>query len=301
MSAIDSLFFTKHSWAGLLKGSEGMEKLNVIFFYELASHLSPLAAMTPTQTNRFDILIHANQLKPYLQNLFPSQMLLNVCKNAAEQLVSEIDSSVTWFTNATSDEKTKADSSIDQMFTQLVSQAKAFEVVLSAELNTLDTFIITQKGIYVTKDLIRQAEKILPESALIKLTPEVQIEVRESGKCLAFDVPTASGFHILRATEAVLYQYYLAVCKPRPKKKLDNWGAYIAALRPVQDPEVAKVVAILQQIKDSDRNLIMHPEVVLTPDEAFTLFETAKSVLMAMAKKLPKPKGQKEKKEVTQK
>jgi hypothetical protein len=47
------------------------------------------------------------------------------------------------------------------------------------------------------------------------------------------------------------------------------------------------VLAFLQQIKDQDRNLIMHPEVVLQPDEALTLFEVTKGAILMMAEKLP--------------
>jgi hypothetical protein len=58
----------------------------------------------------------------------------------------------------------------------------------------------------------------------------------------------------------------------------------------LSDPTVKETVAILQQIKDNDRNLIMHPERVLSSDDAFTLFEIAKGAIMAMAKKLPDTK-----------
>jgi hypothetical protein len=177
----------------------------------------------------------------------------------------------------------------------IAKKAKEFETVLTAELETLATYNATQKGIYSTADLIEQAENVLPVSVLEKISQDVVQEIRESGRCLAFDNPTASGFHIMRATELVIHEYYKAICSPTtPDTRLGNWGAYLAELRKFGDPdnkggdpEVKKVVAILQQIKDSDRNLIMHPEIVLTPDDAFTLFEVAKGAIMTMANKLP--------------
>ena len=48
-----------------------------------------------------------------------------------------------------------------------------------------------------------------------------------------------------------------------------------------------EVVGLLQQLKDRHRNLIMHPEVVLTDDEAFRDFELGKASIMAMADRLP--------------
>lgn len=42
--------------------------------------------------------------------------------------------------------------------------------------------------------------------------------------------------------------------------------------------------------KDHGRNLIIHPEISLTPDEALSLFEIAQGAIMAMAETLPIPK-----------
>ena len=75
--------------------------------------------------------------------------------------------------------------------------------------------------------------------------------------------------------------------QPKPKKRLGSWGAYITELYESTDPEVKKMVAILQQIKDLDRNLIAHPEGFLSEDDAFILFDAAKYAIMQMANKLP--------------
>lgn len=158
---------------------------------------------------------------------------------------------------------------------------------MSAELQTLATYNITQKGIYSTTDLVERAERILPEQVLGRIGRMAAGEVRESGKCLALDCATASAFHMMRATEEVMHRYYVSVCKPKPAKRLENWGAYIAALNKSSKPEVKEIVAMVQQIKDRHRNLIMHPEIVLTIDEAFTLFEIAQGAIIAMADNLP--------------
>jgi hypothetical protein len=80
------------------------------------------------------------------------------------------------------------------------------------------------------------------------------------------------------------------------KHRLDSWGAYISALRSVtEEPlvendvrlHVKKVEALVQQIKDQDRNLIMHPEIVLKSDDAMILFDTAKAAITKMAERLP--------------
>ena len=144
--------------------------------------------------------------------------------------------------------------------------------------------------------MINNAEIVFPKSVLKTLNIDIVREVREAGKCLAFDIPTASGFYMLRATEGILHEYYLVVCKPKKQDKLDNWGAYISALYKLSEDEstidetknhIKKVLALLQQVKDQDRNQIMHLEVVLNDDEAFVLFEITKTAIMTMAEKLP--------------
>jgi hypothetical protein len=45
-----------------------------------------------------------------------------------------------------------------------------------------------------------------------------------------------------------------------------------------------------QQIKDNERNLIMHPERVLSADDAFRLFEIAKTAIITMSTFLPEIK-----------
>ena len=191
--------------------------------------------------------------------------------------------STAWLDGRKPSEWEKEDLGADAIFQEIIKIANELEIVLSAELQTLATYNITQKGIYSTTDLIERAERILPEQVLGKIGQMAVGEVRESGKCLAFDCATASAFHMMRATEEVMYRYYVSVCKPKPVKRLKNWGAYIAQLSKSNKPEVKEIVAMLQQIKDRHRNLIMHPEIVLTIDEAFTLFEIAQGAIIAMA------------------
>jgi hypothetical protein len=110
---------------------------------------------------------------------------------------------------------------------------------------------------------------------------------------------------MMRALEAVLHQYYLSVCKPKSPKKLESWAAYLLALKkvaggglddedgdatgsdpPEGDPQVRRAITFLYQVKDT-RNDIMHPELVLSADEAFGLLDVAKAAIIVMADRLP--------------
>jgi hypothetical protein len=103
---------------------------------------------------------------------------------------------------------------------------KAFETVVAAELQTLDSYFISKKGIYSTADLIERAEEALPVAVRVSMSAQAVLDFKQTGKCLAFDLFTGAGFHSLRATDAVIRAYYgLFVGRP-PKLKTRNWGAY---------------------------------------------------------------------------
>jgi hypothetical protein len=264
-----------------------MEKIDLPFFYTLGAGLRPLSEVN-SRMDRTEILIRSFRAKDQLEPLLATWPGLTVCRRDGLALLEAIDKwEALWESlHLEEAEKPLAKGRFGRVAADLASKAKAFETVLSAELQTLAAYYVTQKGIYSTPDLIERADNTLPESSRDRIPAGAQEEIRQSGRCLAFDNATACGFHMMRATEIVLHEYYLAVCKPTNKARLDSWGAYLADLRKSKDADVQKVVAILQQIKDRDRNLIMHPEAVLSVDDAFTLFEVGQGAIIAMAAKL---------------
>lgn len=277
-----------------------MEILSLPFFYKLGSQLNPLTKMNTEPSKRFEIYYESYGVPLLIQSLFELFPTLTICRSSGEAFIKAVEQIKILSKNTPAEKWEEKNFLTDIKFKAVIDKAKEFETVLSAELEKLATYYVTQKGIYSTPDLIAQAELSLPLSVRSKISEKVRNEIRESGKCLAYDNATASGFHILRAVEAIMHQYYLVVCQPNPKtKQPENWGAYIAELHKSTDPTVKETVAILQQIKDNDRNLIMHPELVLSSDDAFTLFEIAKGAIMAMAKKLQDIKTDNTKKETT--
>ncbi len=262
-----------------------MEKVSLPFFYQLGAQLNPLTKFTPTSDNRVDIFLASFPTHTYVHGLMtsPTFSTLTVCRAPGLQLIDAILAVQQWMRDTPADKWTDKNASADAKFKDVIDKAKQFETVLSAELQTVESYHVSQKGIYSTAGLMENAENMLPPSLRSRIGKDVIQELRQSGRCLAFDVPTASGFHILRATELVLHEYYINVCKPQTPDHLENWGAYIAELKKSKGPSVKETVALLQQIKDNERNLIMHPERVLSPDDAFTLFEIAKGAIMAMA------------------
>jgi hypothetical protein len=292
-------------WAAIPVEGSDMERINLPLFYQLGARLNPLAQLDPNRTTRIDVFFAGVQARAYMTTLFDSYPILHVCRAASGELGKAIEVVGEWFRSASPEQLRETVQVTDFQFRAVINKAKEFETVLSAELNVLATYLVTSKGAYSTAELIERADLILSDSVREKVPQEALEEIKQAGRCLALDSPTASGFHMMRALEAVLHQYYLAVCKPKSKKVLDSWAAYLAELKKVAgegaeneeggasegnakqgDPQVKRVITFLYQIKDT-RNNIMHPELVLSPDDAFGLLDVAKAAIIVMADRLP--------------
>ena len=97
----------------------------------------------------------------------------------------------------------------------------------------------------------------------------------ECGRCLAFERYTASGFHILRALESEIRDYLIMVTHNMPKKR--DWGYYIEELE--KNNANQKMLTALDNIRNLDRNPLMHPEDWLRKDDAVGLFNLGKTAL----------------------
>jgi hypothetical protein len=153
-----------------------------------------------------------------------------------------------------------------------------FEISFFDELSKVHVLHITKKGNLSIHSLVAGASKGFSHSS--SLSDRCRYEIDESGKCLACNRPTASGFHILRSVEVCIEDYFSAGNLPMPPTNRQNWGQYITDLknngasRPVTDS--------LQFIKDNFRNPLMHPHDGLDIGEAIKLFCVCEQMTAAL-------------------
>jgi hypothetical protein len=181
----------------------------------------------------------------------------------------------------------KTDTPLEKFQINFLSQkAKDFETILANELPALATYSVSPKGIFSTDDLITNAELQVPETYRPALSEKAKVDIQQAGKCLAFELPTASAFHMWRSVESVMDSYHGALTT---KSFADagitrNWGAYIKALEAAKAEE--KTTVFLDHIREEYRNPISHPNEMLELDEAFALFGPALSVIGQMLKEI---------------
>jgi hypothetical protein len=260
-----------------------MQRLNEFRLYELAIHLHPLT-LVDGELKYADVWYAWFTARSELDSIF-TERPLSVALPAASKLYEAINQVVpTDFSEAVN--KVPTDGAADVVIPsfrvfRIAAAAKEFETILAAELQAMDTYLVSQKGSYRTPDLIERAEIIFPE-LIRKSLPETAIsDIRQAGRCLALDTPTAAGFHILRAIESVMAVYYNKVLsKPMPTR-MRNWGIYIKKLEDSGHAD-AKITEFLKHIKNNYRNPITHPEVLLTSDEVEVLLGAATSAIRQM-------------------
>lgn len=157
-----------------------------------------------------------------------------------------------------------------------------FQAVLREELNISDTYIVAPKAHFSTTTLVENGELMFPEEIRNLLQGEAIHDIRQGARCFAFELPTAAGFHFLRAIEAVIHKFYDVLSNGAKRPVRAAMGIYIDELIKLNaNPEL---VATLKQIKDLHRNPVVHPEETLDMIEAQMLMGIMQSAIFAMTK-----------------
>lgn len=282
-----------------------MKLVNLPFIYQLGAEMHALLRLDykAEYKARFDILGASLDVRSSVKRLLNEYPALTTCRKPGEDAILAINKVWEWYHKMDEEENPDWDVSgfsVDFIFKEVLEKTRNFEAILKADLlENLVAYHPQQKAIYSTALLIAHAENAQHPQDLQKLEQKTIQEIKESGRCLAFDTYTASGFHMMRALELVLHEYYVITCNPQnADKRLNNWAAYLSPLYKLfgdnrgklskeEKTHVKKIYYLLQQIKDLDRNGIMHPETVLSEVEALKLFDVAKTAIMVMAEKLP--------------
>ncbi len=258
-----------------------MDRVNLPFFLELGATLRLLADFPlVTNSNRVDCIITGLRVAGVVRILLDAYPEIRVCRGSGLKLLGDIESLMTFYRESSQEQRDAEDVVTDIQYNGIVSQAREFQTVLSAELSTLEAYQVSPKGIYSTSALVDHAEDGFSDEVRVVLNNQAKQTIEDTnqaGRCLALDLPTASGFHIMRAAETVLKAYRVSFGATTRGR---GWGAYIAALKATAASP--KVLGILDQIRDLHRNPTIHPDIVLSPDEAVELFAIAQSAISAM-------------------
>jgi hypothetical protein len=169
---------------------------------------------------------------------------------------------------------------------------RVFEAAFKAEMESAATYKVAKKGIYNTGDLVDRADEAFKQSLIPYIGKTALDEYQAAGRCYAFGLFTASGYHSCRAADAVLREYY-RLFTGKTCAGDENWGSLLNDLcggqkgqKPAKDAAALAPLGTLEQIKhlkDFDRNPLSHLRSVLDESSADELLSRSKVVIMAMA------------------
>jgi hypothetical protein len=164
-------------------------------------------------------------------------------------------------------------------------QKERFKTVFLADLSVVPSYLVTRKENFDTAFLIEDGISLFPPALKIK-APETRHDAQEVGRALAFELPTACGFHVFRVTESVVRRYWDTVSNGADRPKSETLGSFA---REMEDRQFGdkKVVESIKQMTKLHRNPLIHPEVILTVEEAIGLIGMSRSVIAPMLQMLP--------------
>jgi hypothetical protein len=161
-----------------------------------------------------------------------------------------------------------------------------FESVLSAEFGQTALYVVQKKGGMDTMDLIENAAGHFPSDLMWK-APEAIPDLEQGGRCLAFELHTAAGFHFHRANEAVLRRYYDAVTGGADRPENASMGLYLAKLEELKAGEES-VRAALRALVKLHRNPLSHPDhTIANAEEAVGLMSQIRAAIGYMLPAMP--------------
>lgn len=260
-----------------------MQRVDTFQLYTLATRLRKLAELTKESTVRKSVSVFFFA-EIELEKLLKNEVVpLRVARPSVSELVKVINELTDGLGDSETDQA-EFDAPLDWKAGRLASLVTTFEHVLSAELAQLDIYLVPQKSIYSTNELIERSENLFPNDVQERMGPEAVKDIHEAGKCIAFNVPTASGFHITRAVEAVMVRYWELVTGKRREDLSGSQRTMGSLIKLLRDETVdGKILGVLDQIRDMHRNPTMHPDAFFTEPEALALLGVAQSAILMIA------------------
>jgi hypothetical protein len=194
----------------------------------------------------------------------------------------------------------KADELQEYSIPNMLSSLDKLENILEYELDQQHAYLIEKVGIYDTDNLIDHADQHLSATASQVVSDEVKEDFKAAGRCLAFDLFTACGFHAVRALEATARIYYKQNTGKDAAQTDRPLGGMANDLRDVADDKNGKppkplpkdhimrlIISNLDRMNNIYRKPITHPEMVLkTRDDAKNVFDLASVSIALIAEQI---------------
>ena len=146
-------------------------------------------------------------------------------------------------------------------------------------------YLVGKKGGYNVPALIDDGALFFP-AELAQKVPKAISDIKQGARCIAFELPTAAGYHFHRANEAVLRKYWDAVTGGAPRPSTPSAGIYVKQMRDKKlgDPLVLASLADLVKLR---RNPLAHPDETLNSvNDAIAVMNAVHTAITEMLKEI---------------
>ncbi|UYO00787.1 MAG: hypothetical protein KIT02_06150 [Devosia sp.] len=270
-----------------------MKRVNLLNYFHLAETLqSAKQTMTPDVVKGGHMYFSAMDVRSKIESFIADDNGFYTCKHAAGDL---LETAKTWLEKVTPEGKFISEN-FDKdhqswEFSDFVRRIDSFKNVFDAECREVDVYSVGQIGIYKTSALVSDGASVIPIEVRAHMSQVAVDEFRNAGKCLAFDLPSACGFHALRGMELVMDDYLRSFQVVTDTFK--TWNDYIqAAEKLIRDGNESgkkpspRVTAMLDRMRTLDRNPLMHPRDTLDEVAADQLFKLSAVTVVEMIREM---------------
>jgi len=267
-----------------------MEKLSLVMVYQLGKYLWGLAPQESDLTGERPIDTKLRIERPLeCLHSFLHQMKNAPCPRtlaaakALDEQYAELQEAALRDNQSTDNSVLTRDVArrIDALFAE-------FERELEIDSPRLPIFCLTEKGDLDITILLENATKKYPADLRKVMPVHVLDDVREAGRCLVFELPTACAFHVCRATEGLMRAYYKKLTEsdwppPPPSKLRRDWAVLVGQLGVSGAPK--KITQRLDEVRE-DRNSFAHPDVTVSLEDGPIVYGLCTNIMHLMAKEM---------------
>lgn len=152
------------------------------------------------------------------------------------------------------------------------SLAERLGDTLMAEAGEQVTYVITEKRLDIKK-LVQNPQGLLAPNVYDRLPGVCFQDFNAACRAIAFELPTAAAFLLLRCTEGTLRHYYTCNVKTR-RLRSDQmmWGPMLGQLREKRSKAPPELLDTLDRIRVNFRNPTNHPQKIYEIQEVQDLF-----------------------------
>ncbi|MDT4897681.1 MAG: hypothetical protein QOH25_2758 [Acidobacteriota bacterium] len=149
---------------------------------------------------------------------------------------------------------------------KVLEACNQLDATLDAELHLRGAFLVTPKRFQLDY-LLKSPSSLFASEVFINLPRICQFDFTEACRCIAFGIPTAAAFHLMRGVEGVLRDYYCRIVKRNRVKRM-LWYDIVNHLRQRRDAPPKALLDNLDNIRVNFRNPTQHPDARYDMDEA---------------------------------